>query len=413
MTIAHSNNDDLQALEESYKALTELGLDLDLTRGKPAPEQLALSDSLDGILQGNYRSDSGVDVRNYGELMGLFELRELFGELFDLHPDEIMVGGNSSLNLMYLALEYALQHSNNDGGVRRFLCPAPGYDRHFSVCERLGLEMISVPLNDNGPDMDVVESLLADDDSICGIWCVPRFSNPTGCVYSDDTVARIARLPQHASGPFTVMWDNAYAVHALTPEAPALASISKAAREAGTLASVLQFGSTSKVTFAGAGVAFLGADADWLSGFAKHLSFRTIGPDKVNQLRHLRFLPDVSAIEAHMARQAALIKPKFEAVLQVLEKELAGQEFGQWTTPQGGYFISFDTLPGLAKNVVALAAAVGVKLTPAGATYPYGQDPTDSNIRLAPTYPCLEDVERCAQVFALCVKLATLRAAQN
>ena len=406
----------LTALEADFNAMKARGLALDLTRGKPASEQLALSEALDGILEGQFTTDSGVDVRNYGGLDGLPEAKALFGGLYDLTPDETLVGGNSSLQLMYLTLEFALNtgfrgtgSAWRETGDVSFLCPSPGYDRHFAICEHLGINMIAVPMTDAGPDMDRVEQLVKDDPAIRGIWCVPRFSNPTGCVYSDSTVARMAALPALADRDFLVMWDNAYSVHALTDDAPVLANITEACREQDTLGSVMQFGSTSKITLAGAGIAFMGSSTESLAAFKTHLGYQTIGPDKVNQLRHLRLLPDLAAIEAHMGRHAALIKPKFDCVLEALARELGGSGIGEWTRPHGGYFIAFDTLPGLARTVVSLAAELGVKLTPAGATFPYGDDPEDRNIRLAPTFPSLEDVKTSAEVFALCVKLASVR----
>jgi DNA-binding transcriptional MocR family regulator len=420
MTIAQASKQELAALlpalEAEFAVMKDRGLSLDLTRGKPAADQLALSDALDGILGGDFTSDSGVDVRNYGGLDGLPELRALLGGLYDLGPNETLVGGNSSLQLMYLTLDFALNTGLKGAGTAwresgevTFLCPSPGYDRHFAVCEHLGINMVPVPMTDSGPDMDVVENLVTADPTVRGIWCVPRFSNPTGCVYSDNTVQRMAALPRLADREFLVMWDNAYSVHALNEEAPGLASITAACREQCTLGSVMQFGSTSKITFAGAGVAFMGSSEANLAALKGHLGYQTIGPDKVNQLRHLRFLPDRASIEAHMRRHAELIGPKFECVLQVLEQQLGDTGIGEWTRPLGGYFISFDTLPGLAETVVSLAAELGVKLTPAGATYPYGRDPQDRNIRLAPTFPSLEDVKTSAEVFALCVKLASVR----
>ncbi|MCB1698759.1 MAG: aminotransferase class I/II-fold pyridoxal phosphate-dependent enzyme [Pseudomonadales bacterium] len=406
----------LATLEQQYDKLKGLGLALDLTRGKPCTEQVALADGLDGILQGNYRAQDGTDTRNYGGLDGLPEARALFGELLGLPAGEIMVGGNSSLTLMYQVVEFALSEGlqgpesawgNND--TVKFICPVPGYDRHFSVCEHLGIEMVTVPMLDTGPDMDAVEALVKRDESIKGMWCVPRFSNPTGCVYSDDTVARIAALPGLAGANFLVMWDNAYAVHTLYDDAPALASIADHCRARGTLDQVFQFGSTSKITFASAGVAFLASSPGNLAALSKHLSYQTIGPDKVNQLRHVRFLRDMDKLSAHMAKHAALIRPRFESVLDTLESELAGTGMGSWTRPRGGYFISFDTLPGLGREVVRLAGAIGVKLTPAGATFPYGLDPLDSNIRLSPTFATEQAVKDTVAAFVVCVRLATVR----
>ena len=403
------------SLQAQYRELGERKLSLDLTRGKPGTEQVALSDALDGIIQGNYHS-GGVDVRNYGGLEGLAEARALFGEVLGLPPEETLVGGNASLTLMYNTVDWALNEGlqgqasawGNSDSIK-FLCPSPGYDRHFAICEHLGIEMIAVPMLDSGPDMDVVETLVKEDEAIKGIWCVPRFSNPTGCVYSDQTVERIARLGQIAAANFIVMWDNAYAVHALEDNAPRLASIGDYCKQHGTMDSVFQFGSTSKITFAGAGVAFMGSSENNLRALGAHLGFQTIGPDKVNQLRHVRFLRDRETLAAHMERHAALIRPRFKAVLETLERELAGTGMGSWTSPSGGYFISFDTLPGLAREVVQLAADIGVRLTPAGATFPYGDDPQDCNIRLAPTFPSLEDVQATVDAFVVCVKLATIR----
>lgn len=406
----------LASLETQYEALRKLDLALDLTRGKPSSEQVALSDALDGILGGNYLTDSGLDTRNYGGLEGLPEARALFGSVLGLPPEETLVGGNSSLTMMYQVVEFALSEGlrgpESAWGNRdtvKFLCPAPGYDRHFAICEHLGIEMVTVPMLDSGPDMDVAEALLQEDDSIVGIWCVPRFSNPTGCTYSDATVERMAALPKLAGDHFLVMWDNAYAVHTLYDDAPELASIAGYCRAQGTLDNVFQFGSTSKITHAGAGVAFMGSSANNLAAFSKHLGFQSIGPDKVNQLRHLRFLRNGEQLAAHMARHAAIIRPRFESVLQTLERELANTGMGTWTRPRGGYFISFDTLPGLAREVVRLADAIGVKLTPAGATFPYGEDPEDRNIRLSPTFPHTAAVQATVDAFVVCVQLASVR----
>jgi DNA-binding transcriptional MocR family regulator len=405
-----------QALESAYATLAQRQLSLDLTRGKPSNEQVSLADALDGILDNSYLTVDGTDVRNYAGLDGLPETKALFSTVLGVPAEETLIGGNSSLTLMYTVMDFALtvglrgpESAWANADEVKFLCPAPGYDRHFAICEHLGIEMITVPLLDTGPDMDVVEALVRDDDAIKGIWCVPRFSNPTGCVYSDETVERLARLGQTASDNFIVMYDNAYAVHSIYDDAPVLANIRDRCEQHGTSDSVFQFGSTSKVTFAGAGVAFLSSSKDNLKGLKDHLSFQSIGPDKVNQLRHVKLLQDKAGIHAHMEKHAALLRPRFEAVLATLERELAGTGMGEWISPRGGYFISFNTRPGLAKEVVRLAAQIGVALTPAGATFPYGEDPQDSNIRLAPTYPSLEDVASAAEAFAVCVKLATVR----
>jgi DNA-binding transcriptional MocR family regulator len=406
----------LSELHAQYDQLAERKLGLDLTRGKPGAEQVALSSALDGILAGDYSAADGTDVRNYGGLDGLAEARALFGSVLGTAPDETLVGGNSSLTLMYQVIDFAMNEGLRGESTAwalndkvKFLCPVPGYDRHFSICEYMHIEMIPVPMLDSGPDMDRIEALVEADPDIKGIWCVPRFSNPTGCVYSDETVERLAKLPRVAGEHFLIMWDNAYAVHQLYDDAPALASITDFCRQYDTLDSVFQFGSTSKVTFAGAGVAFVGSSERNLATFKAHLAFQTIGPDKVNQLRHVRFLRDAEHIAAHMQKHADLIRPRFEAVLDTLERELGGSGMGEWTRPRGGYFISFDTRPGLAREVVELAGNIGVKLTPAGATFPYGRDEEDRNIRLAPTFPSLEEVQASVEAFVVCVKLATTK----
>jgi len=405
----------LEILQQQYNSLKSLNLALDLTRGKPCAEQVALSNTLDGILEGNYLAANGVDVRNYGGLEGLAEAREFFGRILQTPAAQTLVGGNSSLTMMYQTVDFALSEGlsgpasawgNSD--TVKFLCPAPGYDRHFAICEHLGIEMITVPMLDTGPDMDFIEAQVKSDPAIKGLWCVPRFSNPTGCVYSDETVERIACLGKIAAENFIVMWDNAYAVHTLYEDAPVLASIRHYCEAHGTLDSVFQFGSTSKITFAGAGVAFMAGSEKNLSALKQHLAFQTIGPDKVNQLRHVRFLADDKTLAAHMAAHAGIIRPRFDCVLGILSQELANTGMGTWSTPRGGYFVSFDTLPGLARTVVQKAEAIGVKLTPAGATFPYGSDPDNSNIRLSPTFPSLNDVKAAIEAFVICVKIASV-----
>ncbi len=405
----------LETLQQQYHALKDLNLALDLTRGKPCSEQVALSDALDGILAGNYLAADGTDVRNYGGLEGLPEARALFAGVLGATPDETLIGGNSSLTLMYNTIDFALTEGlsgpasawgNSD--TVKFLCPAPGYDRHFAICEHLGIEMIHVPMLESGPDMDLVETLVKADHTIKGMWCVPRFSNPTGCVYSDETVERIARLGLIAGENFIVMWDNAYAIHTLYDDAPPLASVRVLCQQYGTMDSVFQFGSTSKITFAGAGVSFMASSGRNMTALKQHLAFQTIGPDKVNQLRHVRLLANPQTLSAHMAAHAAIIRPRFECVLGTLTQELAGLGMGTWSAPRGGYFIAFDTLPGLARKVVRLAASIGVKLTPAGATFPYGEDPQDRNIRLSPTFPALQEVSTAIKAFVICVKLAAV-----
>jgi DNA-binding transcriptional MocR family regulator len=405
-----------QELAARFATLKASGLALDLTRGKPSSEQLDLADALDGVLQGNYRDASGTDLRNYGGLDGIAEAKALFAPLLQAPAANVMVGGNSSLSMMYQALLYCM-HFGLSGpasawsksGPVKFICPVPGYDRHFTACIHLGIELLSVPLTGKGPDMDAVEALIDADPAIRGIWCVPRFSNPTGEVYDAATVDRIAALGKRAHKDFRVFWDDAYAVHAFDAAAPTLPSLWSACEAAGTTDSVLLFGSTSKITHAGAGVAFMAASGSNLAAIREHLGFSSIGPDKVNQMRHVRLLRDAAGLRAHMDKHAALLAPRFAAVLKALEQGLAGAGMGEWLRPQGGYFVSFDARPGLAREVVRLAAEAGVKLTPAGATFPYGRDPADRNIRIAPSFPSLQDIKAAMEVFVVCVKLASVR----
>jgi len=407
-----------QALAAAYTALKARGLSLDLTRGKPSGSQLDLADALDGVLGGNYRDASGTDLRNYGGLDGLPEAKALFAPVLQVPEANVLVGGNSSLTMMYQCLLYGMHFglSGADSawsrsGTAKFICPVPGYDRHFGAAQHLGIELVTVPLTGHGPDMDAVEALIDKDPTIRGMWCVPRFSNPTGEVYDAATVTRIAALGKRAHPDFRVFWDDAYAVHAFDASAPALPSIWAACEAAGTTDSVLLFGSTSKITHAGAGVAFMAASKANLTAISGHLGYSSIGPDKVNQMRHVRLLKDAAGIAAHMEKHAALLAPRFAAVLKALDEGLGGSGMGEWLRPQGGYFVSFDTRPGLAKEVVRLAAEAGVKLTPAGATFPYGKDPQNRNIRIAPSFPSLKDIESAMEVFVACVKLASVRQA--
>ncbi len=406
-------------LSSQYDEIKAKSLNLDLTRGKPSSEQLSLSDALDGILKGNYNTPSGVDVRNYGGLGGIPEARQIGADILGLPLENVIAGGNSSLTLMhqtmtiahYFGLSGADSAWSTQGSIK-FICPVPGYDRHFSVCEHLGIEMVTVNMTADGPNMDEVEALIANDDAIRGMWCVPKYSNPTGVVYSDAVVERIAKLGKTAHKDFRVFWDNAYAIHDLTDTPMTLASIYDACAKAGTQDSVLQFASTSKVTFAGSGIAFLGGSTANLAGINKSLAYITIGPDKVNQLRHVKFFEADGALKAHMKKHAQIIQPRFESVLKHLNEAFADNDLGQWESAEGGYFISFDTRPGLAKEVVKLAGEAGVKLTPAGATFPYGNDPENRNIRIAPTVPTVEQVDEAMKVFVTCVRLASVRQAQ-
>lgn len=421
-TVSHLDKSALTQLQHDLTAeftlLKEAKLNLDLTRGKPSADQLSLSNSMESILHGQYITSSNEDTRNYGGLDGLPEAKAFFAPLLQVNANEILIGGNSSLTLMYQTIMFAYTFGltgadsawNKEGDIK-FLCPVPGYDRHFSICEAFGITMIPIAMDSNGPDMDEVERLIKNDSSIKGIWCVPRFSNPSGIVYSNEVVERIAQLGKIASKNFRVFWDNAYAIHTLSNAAPMLASIMDFCRKHGTEDSVLQFGSTSKITFAGAGVAYMGASTNNLNGFKKHLGISSIGPDKINQLRHIQFFAAENSLQQHMQAHADLLNPRFNAVLSRLDAHFAGSDALTWTIPEGGYFVSVDTQEGLAKTVGALAAELGVKLTPAGATFPYGNDPKNTNIRIAPSFPKLADIEKAMDAFVLCVKLATVEKA--
>ena len=419
MTLDSLSREDLASREAElsieYARLKDVGLALDLTRGKPSPEQLALSDGLDIVLDGQYVLDDGTDVRNYGGLTGIREARRLGAELLGVPEAFVIAGGNASLTLMYQYLSHALLHGalgpgtawRDDGGQLKFLCIVPGYDRHFTITEDLGFEMINVSMLEAGPDMDDVERRVREDPLIKGIWCVPKHQNPTGYTFSDEVVERFARLGAIAGPHFRIMWDNAYAVHDLSGEGDSLANLMDACQAAGTVDSVVMLASTSKITRAGAGVAFLACSPDNLNHFTKRLGVQTIGPDKVNQLRHVRFLKDRRGIEAHMQRHAEIVRPKFEAVLEHLAHGLDG--VAAWTRPRGGYFLSVEVPNGTAANVVRLAGEAGVKLTPAGSTFPLRHDPDDSNIRLAPTYPSLAELHQAMPVFVTATKLAAVR----
>ncbi|GAA5175732.1 aminotransferase class I/II-fold pyridoxal phosphate-dependent enzyme [Pseudonocardia eucalypti] len=403
---------DLASAKADYDALVAQGITLNLTRGKPSSEQLDLSVELLSLPGADFKAADGTDTRNYGGLRGLPELREIFAGELGVPVDQLIAAGNSSLELMHDTVVNALL-SPVPGASRRwldeprvaFLAPVPGYDRHFTVCERLGVELVPVPITPDGPDMDVVERLVAEDASVKGIWCVPKYSNPTGAVYSDETVRRLATMPT-AAPDFRIMWDNAYAVHHLTETPARIADILPLAAEAGNADRPLVFGSTSKITVAGGGVGFLGASEANLAWWLKRLEARTIGPDKVNQLRHARFLGDAAGLAAHMEKHRRLIAPKFAAVQRVLAENFADTPGVTWSEPTGGYFITLIVPDGLASEVVRLAKAAGIALTPAGATHPYGKDPQDAVIRLAPTFPPLAQVEGAIAGVAVCLRLA-------
>lgn len=410
-----------ESLQTQFNTFKQADLTLDLTRGKPSTEQLGLSNRLDGILNGSFLTEDGTDVRNYGGILGIPEARNFGADMLGVRPDEVLTGGNSSLMLMYQMINLAHLHGLAGPGTSwqaeaqelkgqvKFLCPVPGYDRHFTICEFFGIEMINVAFNDDGPDMDKIEALLAADPLIKGIWCVPKYSNPTGHTYSDDTVKRMAALGSSAGANFRIMWDNAYTVHHLTDHPPQLLNIMDECRNEGTEDSLVITGSTSKITFAGGGISFLCSSSSNIKTMEKHLATCIIGQDKVNQLRHVLFLKDQQHLLSHMQEHKQILKPKFDKVADVLEAALAGKRMGSWTNPTGGYFISFESLAGLAKEIVALAAEAGVKLTPAGATFPYGLDSEDTNIRLSPTFPPIDDLEQAMKVFVVCVQLASVR----
>ena len=408
----------MESIERRYQDFKAKGLKLDMTRGKPSSEQLDLAAVLlTNLSTSDFKAADGTDTRNYGGLDGIAEMKAIFAAMMDTTPSQVVVGGNSSLQIMHDTIARALLHGvpGGDGPWSRlanvkFICPTPGYDRHFAICEHHGIEMVSVDMTAEGPDMDQVERLVAGDASIRGMWLVPKYSNPTGASCSDSVVMRLARM-KTAAPDFRLMWDNAYAVHDLYEKGDELADILSAATAAGHPNRPLVFVSTSKISFAGAGIAAMAASAANIADVKRHAGIQTIGPDKVNQLRHARFFDNFAGVRAHMAKHAALLRPKFEAVTRIFEAELGGKGIATWTTPRGGYFVSLDTLEGCASDVVRLADEAGVKLTGAGATFPYGKDPRDRNIRIAPSLPPLAQVEQAMQVVAACVELASARVA--
>lgn len=404
--------DQLGQWQNQYANLDGGNLTLDLSRGKPGAEQVSLSDDLDGILQGNFLAADGTDTRNYGGTRGIAEARALGAEIMGVPAANVMAAGNSSLSVMHLTLCTAMDlglWSDERVWSRahnvKLLAPVPGYDRHFTLSNHFGIELVPIPMTEDGPDMAAAQHAVTDPN-VKGIWCVPKYSNPTGCTYSDEVVTQLAALPSDAAADdFVVLWDNAYAVHDLYQPGDALASIFAAAEAAGNADHVVQFASTSKITHAGAGVAFLAASAKVLNALDAHLSVFSIGPDKVNQLRHVKFLQN--RLAAHMAGHAAIIRPKFELVEEIFSRELAGLGIASWTQPRGGYFVSLDVLPGLASKIIAMAKAVGLTLTPAGATFPKGDDPKDQNIRIAPTFGSLDEINAAMDILTLCIKAAS------
>jgi len=402
-------------LEQRYNTFKAQGLKLDMTRGKPSAEQLDLASKLTVVLaESDYKSSDGTDARNYGGLDGLPEMKAIFADMLGAPAAQVVVGGASSLTMMHDTVVRALLHGVPGStapwgrGNVKFICPSPGYDRHFAICEHHGIEMLTVALNDDGPDMAEVERLVASDPAIKGMWCVPKYSNPTGTTYSDSVVKRLASM-KAAAGDFRLFWDNAYAVHDLYKAGDQLANVLTACAEAGNPDRAIVFGSTSKISFAGAGVAALAASPANIADVKKHSSIQTIGPDKLNQLRHVHFFKNYAGVVQHMQKHAELLRPKFEAVTDAFATELGGKGVASWTKPHGGYFVSLDTLDGCAAEVVRLADAAGVKLTAAGATFPHGKDPRDRNIRIAPSMPPLAQVRSAMEVVTVCVLLASLK----
>ncbi len=408
----------LETQQAAYDELKHRGLKLDLTRGKPASAQLDLSEKLLHLPTG-LKDSAGVDVRNYGGLEGIAEIRQLFAELLGVEAEQVVAGGNSSLTMMRdvlvdLWLKGGID-SERPWGLEdrvRFICPVPGYDRHFTLLEWLGIEMVTVPMLDDGPDVEAVQRLVAEDASIKGIWIVPTYANPTGSVVSQDKAAVLASMPT-ASPDFKILWDNAYAFHHLTEEEAKSADILTLATAAGHPHRPIMFASTSKITFAGAGVAFLAASVENVKWYTGHLGKGSIGPDKLNQLRHLEFFGSADGVRSHMNRHREIIAPKFAEVDRILTERLAGLGVATWTHPTGGYFVSLDVLDGTASRVVALAKAAGIALTPAGASFPRGEDPRDRNIRLAPTFPEPDEVSLATEAVATCVLLAAAEQVSN
>lgn len=403
-------------LDKQFADAKGKGLQLDMSRGKPEPAQLDMGMGILDALNSDsdMKSMEGFDTRNYGLLTGITEAKHLMADVMDVPAENVIVFGNSSLSIMYDMISRSVTH-----GVMgstpwckldkvKFLCPVPGYDRHFAITQHFGIEMIQIPMTADGPDMDLVEKYVSEDETVKGIWCVPKYSNPQGITYSDETVRRFAAL-NPAAKDFRIYWDNAYAVHHLYEDKQdTLLEILSACEEAGHPDMVYEFCSTSKISFSGAGIAAMATSPANLEDVKKTLTLRTIGYDKVNQLRHARFFKNLEGMRNHMKKHADIIRPKFEAVLSVLEKELGGLEIGEWTKPLGGYFISFEAMEGCAKEIVARCKELGVVLTSAGATFPYGKDPKDSNIRIAPTYPTAEEMAVATDVFVLCVKLVSV-----
>ena len=405
-----------ESLNKEYAEAKAKGLSLDMSRGKPSAKQLDVSLGILDTINGSsvLKSEDGTDCRNYGVLDGIPEAKKLMADMMNTTPDHVIVYGNASLNIMYDQISRAYTHGilGNTPWCKldkvKFLCPVPGYDRHFAITERFGIEMINIPMTESGPDMDMIEEYVNNDESVKGIWCVPKYSNPQGYTYSDETVRRMASL-KPAAKDFRLFWDNAYIVHDIYDDnRDELLDIISECEKAGNPDMVFEFSSTSKISFPGSGIAALASSEANLADIKKQLTIQTIGHDKLNQLRHVRYFKDINGIKEHMKKHAEYMRPKFEAVLEVLESELGGLGIGTWTNPKGGYFISFDAMEGCAKEIVAKCKEAGVKLTGAGATFPYGLDPKDSNIRIAPSFPTPEELKQAADLFVLSVKLVSV-----
>ena len=403
-------------LEKAYEDAKGKGLKLDMSRGKPSAAQLDMTMPIMDVLnaESDLRTEAGVDCRNYGVMDGIPEAKALMGAMMGVAPEKVIVCGNASLTIMYNTVSRSVTHGVCGStpwcklDKVKFLCPVPGYDRHFAVTEHFGIEMINIPMTPTGPDMDLVEKYVNEDPAVKGIWCVPKYSNPQGITYSDETVKRFAAL-KPAAEDFRIFWDNAYGIHDLyEDDKDELLDIMAECEKAGNPDMVYIFASTSKVSFSGSGIAAIAASEKNLADIRKTMTIQTIGYDKINQLRHVRYFKDINGLRAQMKREADILRPKFEVVISTLEAELSGLGIGEWIKPKGGYFISFNTMEGCAKAVVAKCKEAGMVLTGAGATYPYGKDPKDSNIRIAPSFPTPEEMQQATELFVLCVKLVSV-----